>query len=52
MSRTREEDFLASVETAKEHIRDGDVFQVVISQRFELRAARRPRSTSTACCAR
>ncbi|NNC10569.1 anthranilate synthase component I [Planctomonas sp. JC2975] len=35
-SRTRREDFLASVDTAKEHIRAGDVFQVVISQRFEL----------------
>lgn len=34
-SRTEREDFLASVETAKEHIRDGDIFQVVISQRFE-----------------
>lgn len=36
VSRTREEDFLASVETAKERIVDGDIFQVVISQRFEL----------------
>ncbi|WP_022899400.1 anthranilate synthase component I [Humibacter albus] len=36
VSRTRREDFLASVESAKEHIRAGDVFQVVISQRFEL----------------
>ncbi|PPL20562.1 anthranilate synthase component I [Microterricola pindariensis] len=34
-SRTAEADFLASVETAKEYIRDGDIFQVVISQRFE-----------------
>ncbi|WP_426624213.1 anthranilate synthase component I [Leifsonia sp. McL0607] len=36
VSRTREEDFLASVETAKKRIVDGDIFQVVISQRFEL----------------
>lgn len=36
VSRTKEEDFLASVETAKERIVAGDIFQVVISQRFEL----------------
>jgi anthranilate synthase component 1 len=34
-SRTERADFLAAVETSKQHIRDGDVFQVVISQRFE-----------------
>lgn len=34
-NRTAREDFLAAVGTAKEHIRDGDVFQVVISQRFD-----------------
>ena len=34
-ARTRREDFLASVDAAKEHIREGDIFQVVISQRFE-----------------
>lgn len=34
-SRTRREDFLRSVETAKQHIVDGDVFQVVVSQRFD-----------------
>ncbi|TFD33400.1 anthranilate synthase component I [Cryobacterium cryoconiti] len=33
--RTRREDFLAAVDVAKEHIVDGDVFQVVISQRFD-----------------
>ena len=33
--RTRKEDFLAAVATAKDRIRDGDIFQVVISQRFE-----------------
>ncbi len=36
VSRTAREDFLASVETAKERIRAGDIFQVVISQRFEI----------------
>jgi anthranilate synthase component 1 len=36
VSRTRREDFLASVVTAKERIVAGDIFQVVISQRFEL----------------
>jgi anthranilate synthase component 1 len=36
VSRTPRNDFLASVETAKERIRAGDIFQVVISQRFEL----------------
>jgi anthranilate synthase component 1 len=35
-SRTPEADFLASVEIAKERIVAGDIFQVVISQRFEL----------------
>jgi len=33
--RTRKEDFIASVIAAKEHIREGDIFQVVISQRFD-----------------
>jgi anthranilate synthase component I len=32
---TRKEDFLANVEITKEHIRAGDVFQLVLSQRFE-----------------
>ena len=36
VSRTTREDFLASVVTAKERIVAGDIFQVVISQRFEL----------------
>jgi anthranilate synthase component 1 len=35
-ARTEREDFLAAIEVAKEHIREGDIFQVVISQRFEL----------------
>ena len=34
-SNTEQSDFLAKVETAKDHVRLGDVFQVVISQRFE-----------------
>lgn len=34
-SNTSREDFLASVESAKDYIRIGDVFQVVISQRFK-----------------
>ncbi|QIZ98919.1 anthranilate synthase component I [Leifsonia sp. PS1209] len=36
VSRTAKDDFLAAVVTAKERIVDGDIFQVVISQRFEL----------------
>jgi anthranilate synthase component 1 len=35
-SRTRREDFLAGVERAKEEIRAGEAFQVVVSQRFEV----------------
>jgi len=34
-SRTPKTDFLSAVETAKDFIREGDVFQVVISQRFD-----------------
>ena len=33
-SRTERGDFLAGVETCKEHIRAGDAFQIVLSQRF------------------
>lgn len=33
--RTSESDFLAQVEQAKHHVRLGDVFQVVLSQRFD-----------------
>jgi anthranilate synthase component 1 len=33
--RTRREEFLDSVVAAKRHVRDGDVFQVVLSQRFD-----------------
>ena len=35
-SRTPEPDYLAGVETVKEHIRAGDAFQVVLSQRFSV----------------
>jgi len=34
--RTRKRDFLAAVEKTKEYIRAGDVFQTVLSQRFDL----------------
>jgi anthranilate synthase component 1 len=33
--RTERDDFIAAVQTSKQHIVDGDVFQVVISQRFD-----------------
>jgi anthranilate synthase component 1 len=33
--RTEPKDFLASVEKCKEYIRQGDAFQIVVSQRFE-----------------
>jgi anthranilate synthase component 1 len=35
IARTPKAEFLASVERSREYIRDGDVFQVVISQRFD-----------------
>ena len=41
VSRTRPEDYMAGVEAAKEHIRAGDAFQIVLSQRFD-----RPTSAS------
>ncbi|HEV2213980.1 MAG TPA: chorismate-binding protein, partial [Terracidiphilus sp.] len=34
--RTRKKDFLAAVERTKEYIRAGDVFQTVLSQRFDM----------------
>jgi anthranilate synthase component 1 len=34
-SGTSAEDYMAGVERVREHIRDGDAFQVVLSQRFE-----------------
>jgi anthranilate synthase component 1 len=41
-SATGKNDFLASVERAKEYIAAGDVFQVVLSQRFELQPHAKP----------
>jgi anthranilate synthase component 1 len=40
--RTTREDYMAAVETAKEHIRAGDCFQIVVSQRFETDCAADP----------
>ena len=40
-----------AVEVAKEHILAGDIFQVVLAQRYDI-DLRPTRSTSTACCAR
>jgi len=36
------EAFFSAVETSKQHIRDGDVFQVVISQRFDHKVTAEP----------
>ncbi|MGO4103247.1 anthranilate synthase component I [Leifsonia sp. YAF41] len=41
-NRTERADFLASVDTAKQHIVDGDIFQVVISQRFDQECTAHP----------
>jgi anthranilate synthase component I len=35
-NRTSQDDYLASVNVAKEHIRAGDAFQIVVSQRFDV----------------
>ena len=40
--RTEKADFLGAVERSKEYIREGDIFQVVISQRFEQEATAHP----------
>ncbi|WP_308796599.1 anthranilate synthase component I [Agromyces silvae] len=40
--RTEKADFLAAVERSKEYIREGDIFQVVISQRFEQESTAHP----------
>ena len=40
--RTDRDDFLAAVATAKERIVDGDIFQVVISQRFDQECTAHP----------
>ena len=44
------ETWAKAVEAAKEHILDGDIFQVVLAQRFDLVEAGRSRSRCTACC--
>ncbi|RFA21288.1 anthranilate synthase component I [Subtercola boreus] len=41
-ARTTRDEFLASIAVAKEHIRDGDIFQVVIAQRFDLECTAEP----------
>jgi anthranilate synthase component I len=40
--RSTREEYMASIETAKEHIRAGDCFQIVLSQRFEMAATADP----------
>jgi anthranilate synthase component 1 len=40
--KTRKKDFLKSVERAKEYIAAGDIFQVVLSQRFDVEPAVEP----------
>ncbi|MGR2751656.1 anthranilate synthase component I [Agromyces arachidis] len=40
--RTEKADFLAAVERSKHYIHEGDIFQVVISQRFEQEATAHP----------
>lgn len=41
-SRTPRAKYLADVDTCKEHIRAGDAFQIVLSQRFEVQTAADP----------
>ena len=40
--RTTHDQFLAAIEVAKEHVRAGDVFQVVLSQRIDIEVTARP----------
>lgn len=40
--RTEKADFLAAVDRSKEYIREGDIFQVVISQRFDQETTAHP----------
>lgn len=47
ISRSAREDFIDSVKQAKEHVKKGDVFQVVLSQRFD-----QPMSASPLDCYR
>ncbi|MEA9986317.1 MULTISPECIES: anthranilate synthase component I [Subtercola] len=42
VARTDRSAFLESIEVAKEHIREGDIFQVVVSQRFDLACEAEP----------
>ena len=41
-ARTNHEDFLSAIDQAKEHVRAGDVFQVVLSQRVDIEVKARP----------
>jgi anthranilate synthase component I len=41
-ARVTQAEFAASIERSKQYIRDGDVFQVVISQRFDLKTSATP----------
>lgn len=40
--RTSRDDFLSAVASAKDYVRDGDVFQVVLSQRFDVEVSAPP----------
>jgi anthranilate synthase component 1 len=40
--RSTKADYMAAVDVAKEHIRAGDCFQIVVSQRFEMQTAADP----------
>jgi len=40
--RTSHDDFLSAIDIAKEHVRAGDVFQVVLSQRIDIEVKARP----------
>lgn len=42
VSNTSEEDFIHAVERAKEYVKAGDVFQVVLSQRFDVELRAKP----------
>ncbi|ROR93429.1 anthranilate synthase component I [Salana multivorans] len=42
VSRTTPEDYESAVLRAKEHIRDGDAFQIVLSQRFDVACSAEP----------
>ena len=42
VARSTREDYAASIERSKQYIRDGDVFQVVVSQRFDHEATADP----------